>query len=53
MLATTLVGAGLSALYGLTSALWVAIAFHVVIDLNALVVRPLAQGRLTRAPAAD
>lgn len=53
VLATTLVGAGLSALYGLTSALWVAIAFHVVIDLNALVVRPLAQGRLTRAPAAD
>ena len=44
MVATTLVGAGLSALYGLTSALWVAIAFHVVIDLNALVVRPLARG---------
>lgn len=44
VVATTLVGAGLSVIYGLTSALWVAIAFHIAIDLNALVVRPLARG---------
>ena len=44
VVATTLVGAGLSAIYAVTGALWMAIAFHVVIDLNALVVRPLARG---------
>lgn len=48
VVATTLVGAGLSLLYGLTSALWVAIAFHIAIDLNALVVRPLARGAWRR-----
>jgi membrane protease YdiL (CAAX protease family) len=44
MIATTLTGAALAALYGLTGALWVAIAFHIAIDLNTLVVRPLARG---------
>jgi membrane protease YdiL (CAAX protease family) len=49
MIATTIVGGGLAVIYGLTGTLWMAIALHVVIDLNALVVRPLARGAWRRS----
>ena len=49
MIATTIVGGGLAVIYGLTGALWMAIALHVVIDLNALVVRPLARSAWRRS----
>lgn len=40
MLATGLAGLALAWVYLLTGALWLAIAFHAMIDLNGLVVRP-------------
>ncbi|RDE04878.1 CPBP family intramembrane glutamic endopeptidase [Sphingomonas aracearum] len=48
MLATALVGIVLAVLYLASGQLWVAMAAHAAIDLNALVVRPLAGGRLRR-----
>nr|WP_243845745.1 MULTISPECIES: CPBP family intramembrane glutamic endopeptidase [Sphingomonas] len=44
VVATTLSGVALSVLYGLTNSVWMAIAFHIAIDINALVVRPMARG---------
>ncbi len=44
--ATALAGASLAAAYLLTGAIWIAVVLHIVIDLNALVVRPLLSGRL-------
>lgn len=44
--ATMLSGALLAGTYLLTGALWVAVALHVAIDLNALVLRPLLSGRV-------
>jgi membrane protease YdiL (CAAX protease family) len=44
VVATTLSGVALSVLYGLTNSVWMAIAFHIAIDVNALVVRPMARG---------
>lgn len=45
---TALVGAAMAALYLASGQLWLAMAVHAAIDLNALVVRPLAGGRLRR-----
>ena len=42
VIATTIGGAVLTFVYLATGALWVAMLFHIVIDLNALVVRPVA-----------
>ncbi len=47
VVATTLGGAVLAFVYLATGALWVAMLFHIVIDLNALIVRPMA-ARLAR-----
>lgn len=46
--ATTVVGALLACAYLLTGALWAAIALHIAIDLNALVLRPIVSGRVSR-----
>ncbi|MEH3098981.1 CPBP family intramembrane glutamic endopeptidase [Sphingomonas adhaesiva] len=46
MVATASAGASLAAAYLLTGAFWIAVALHVVIDLNALVLRPALSGRL-------
>jgi membrane protease YdiL (CAAX protease family) len=40
MLATGLVGAALAAVYLRTGALWLAVVFHALVDLNGLVLRP-------------
>ncbi|KQM64183.1 hypothetical protein ASE75_09265 [Sphingomonas sp. Leaf17] len=42
VVATTLGGSVLAFVYLGTGALWVAMLFHIVIDLNALIVRPMA-----------
>ena len=44
VIATTLVGAVLGYVYLASGALWLAMLFHIVIDLNALVVRPVVSG---------
>ncbi len=44
VIATTLVGAVLGYVYLASGALWLAMLFHIVIDLNALVVRPVVTG---------
>lgn len=49
VLATTLVGGILAGVYLATGALWMAMLFHTVIDLNALVVRPIAAGAWRKA----
>jgi hypothetical protein len=46
MIATGLVGVVLAGIYLLTADLWTAVAVHVAIDLNALVLRPLVSGRV-------
>ncbi|MBW6524907.1 CPBP family intramembrane metalloprotease [Sphingomonas sp. RHCKR47] len=46
VVATMLVGALLAYAYLLTASLWVAIALHVFIDLNALVLRPVLSGQV-------
>ncbi|WP_375250389.1 CPBP family intramembrane glutamic endopeptidase, partial [Sphingomonas sp.] len=46
MIATAVTGALLAAVYLASGALWVAIALHVAIDLNALVARPVVSGRV-------
>jgi membrane protease YdiL (CAAX protease family) len=47
IVATTLVGALLAYAYVATASLWVAIALHLFIDVNALVLRPLLTGRIS------
>lgn len=49
VVATTIGGAMLAFVYLATGALWVAMLFHTVIDLNALVVRPVT-ARMGRPP---
>jgi membrane protease YdiL (CAAX protease family) len=49
VLATTALGALLTAAYLVTQSLWVPILLHIVIDLNGLVIRPLATMLLRRA----
>lgn len=44
MLATTAVGVLMAAVYLASGALWIAIALHMAINLNGLVLRPLATG---------
>ena len=44
VVATTVVGLALTAVYLVTGLLWVAMVIHIVIDLNGLVVRPLLTG---------
>lgn len=46
MVATALTGALLAYAYVATANLWVAVALHVFIDVNALVLRPLLTGRI-------
>lgn len=46
VVATMLVGALLAYAYLLTASLWVVIALHVLIDLNALVLRPVLSGQV-------
>jgi membrane protease YdiL (CAAX protease family) len=46
VIATMLVGALLAYVYLATASLWVAIALHVFIDLNALVLRPVLSGQV-------
>lgn len=46
VIATTLVGALLGYAYVATANLWVAVALHVFIDVNALVLRPLLTGHI-------
>lgn len=53
VIATTLVGGALSLLFAASGAFWLAVAFHIVIDLNALVVRPLCSGDWIRSSAAS
>ncbi|WP_380783772.1 CPBP family intramembrane glutamic endopeptidase [Sphingomonas sp. R86520] len=44
VIATTLVGGLMAAVYLMTGSLWLAMALHALIDLNALVVRPMLAG---------
>ena len=44
VIATTLVGALLAAVYLMTGSLWLAMGLHALIDLNGLVVRPILAG---------
>lgn len=48
VLATTILGAALSAAYLVSGALWVAMLLHALIDLNGLVFRPLLTGAWRR-----
>lgn len=47
IVATTLVGALMAYAYVATTSLWVAIALHLFIDVNALVLRPVLTGRIS------
>ncbi len=44
VIATTLVGALMAAVYLMTGSLWLAMGLHALIDLNALVLRPMLTG---------
>lgn len=44
VIATTLVGGLMAAVYLMTGSLWLAMGLHALIDLNALVVRPILAG---------
>ncbi len=44
VIATTVVGALMAAIYLMTGSLWLAMAMHALIDLNSLVLRPMLTG---------
>ena len=44
VIATTLVGALMAAIYLMTGELWLAMVLHALIDLNSLVLRPALSG---------
>ncbi|WP_343525800.1 CPBP family intramembrane glutamic endopeptidase [Sphingomonas sp.] len=50
ILATTALGAVMTALYLMTGALWVVMLVHVLVDINGLVVTPLMNGVLKKPP---